>query len=180
MRHALSLIAITGLVACGEPVSTTNGAASGAQRIYCGRLIDGIGDDARSGVTISIVDSRISAVSAGGSADDADIDLSAYTCLPGLIDTHTHVVEAASDSYDLSIYYTRSLDDEQVLATANAATTLGAGFTTVRNVGSYNGWAGRVLRDRINSGEIPGPAHAGGRLLPDHSGWRWRPCNTRS
>ena len=27
----------------------------------------------------------------------------------------------------------------------------------LRNVGAYNGWAGRVLRDRINSGEIDGP-----------------------
>jgi imidazolonepropionase-like amidohydrolase len=74
-----------------------------------------------------------------------------------LIDTHTHIVENSGDTADLSIFYARPLDEEQEIARINAATTLGAGFTTVRNVGAYNGWAGRVLRDRINEGEIPGP-----------------------
>lgn len=157
MQRLIPIFLISTLVACdGKPAPEDTAAANG-QTIYCGTLIDGLMDSARSGVTVAIVDERIDAVSEGGSANEADVDLSAFTCLPGLIDTHTHIVESASDTYDLSIYYTRSLEDEQVLATKNAATTLGAGFTTVRNVGSYNGWAGRVLRDRINNGEIPGP-----------------------
>jgi len=157
MRRLIPIFLIAILVACDGKLAPEDKVAATGQTVYCGKLIDGLVDDARSGVTVTIVDERISAVSEGGSAKDADIDLSDFTCLPGLIDTHTHIVEAASDTYDLSIYYTRSLEDEQVLAAKNAATTLGAGFTTVRNVGSYNAWAGRVLRDRINNDEIPGP-----------------------
>lgn len=125
--------------------------------VYCGTLIDGISIEPQSNKTVVIKDRRVESVLDGKPSSGAVVDFSEYTCLPGLIDTHTHIVESAGDTADLSVYYTRSLDDEQVLAKKNAATTLGVGFTTVRNVGAYNGWAERVLRDRINSGEIPGP-----------------------
>lgn len=157
MRRFLVLILIGSLASCGGKPASDQMAAAKVTRVYCGRLIDGLADKTRNGVTVSIVNGRIRAVSEDESAEDASIDLSEYTCLPGLIDTHTHVVEAAGDTADLSIFYTRPLEDEQEIARINAATTLGVGFTTVRNVGAYNGWAGRVLRDRINSGEIPGP-----------------------
>jgi imidazolonepropionase-like amidohydrolase len=130
---------------------------SGSMSVYCGTLINGISNEPLSNKTVVIKDRRVESVLDGKPSSGAVVDFSEYTCLPGLIDTHTHIVESAGDTADLSVYYTRSLDDEQVLAKKNAATTLGVGFTTVRNVGAYNGWAERVLRDRINSGEIPGP-----------------------
>lgn len=130
---------------------------TGSMSVYCGTLIDGIANEPQSNKTVVITDSRVESVLDGRPSSGAVLDLSAYTCLPGLIDTHTHIVEGAGDTADLSIFYTRSLDDEQVIAQKNAATTLGVGFTTVRNVGAYNGWAERVLRDRINRGDIAGP-----------------------
>ena len=39
----------------------------------------------------------------------------------------------------------------------NAGATLGAGFTTVRDVGTYVGWTDRILRNSINSGQVAGP-----------------------
>lgn len=157
MQRLAPLVLTTTLVACGAASLPEAVVEGNARTVYCGTLIDGIASEPRTGMTITIVDGRIDTVRSGSPATGEFIDLSEHTCLPGLIDTHTHIVERAGDTADLSIFYTRSLEDEQEIARENAAITLGAGFTTVRNVGAYNGWAGRVLRDRINTGEIAGP-----------------------
>ena len=41
-------------------------------------------------------------------------------------------------------------------ATVNARTTLLAGFTTVRDVGTYRAFTDVALRDAINDGTVPG------------------------
>lgn len=127
---------------------------SGNLTIRCGILVDGISEQPNTMQTVEIVDGRISSV--GYSDDAVDLDLSAYTCMPGFIDTHTHIAEPISTA-DLSIFYTISTRELQEAAGVNAATTLAAGVTTVRNVGTYVAWMGRDLRDRINRGEVIGP-----------------------
>lgn len=156
-RVIISLIAAATLVACDSAPVETSAPDINLVEVHCGTLIDGLADEPMTNKTVAIFNGRIDAILDGPPPTDHYIDLSDFTCLPGLIDTHTHLVEGDGDTADLSIFYTRSLEDEQEIARVNAAITLGAGFTTVRNVGAYNGWAGRVLRDRINSGEIDGP-----------------------
>jgi imidazolonepropionase-like amidohydrolase len=158
MARLITLImTATALAACDTPPVEKNSPHIDLVTVYCGSLIDGLSDEPATSKTVTVFNGRIDAVVDGPPSVDHYVDLSGYTCLPGLIDTHTHIVEGAGDTADLSIFYTRSLEDEQEIARKNAAITLGAGFTTARNVGAYNGWAGRVLRDRINSGEIDGP-----------------------
>ncbi|MGI9203310.1 MAG: amidohydrolase family protein [Woeseiaceae bacterium] len=152
---ALLLTAL--LTGCGKTATDSTTTTVTATTVFCGALIDGLSNVPMRDQTVTIVDKRITAITNGAPTDDDFLDLSDHTCLPGLIDTHTHMVESAGDTADLSIYYTRSLDDEQDIARELAARTLNAGFTTVRNLGAYNGWAGRTLRNRINDGEIPGP-----------------------
>jgi imidazolonepropionase-like amidohydrolase len=85
---------------------------------------------------------------------DREVDLTAYTLLPGLIDVHTHLTMAT----DFDPYFELSMTPgkEAILGVENAKTTLEAGFTSVRNVGA-NGFTDVALRDEINAGHIPGP-----------------------
>ncbi|MEQ9561137.1 MAG: amidohydrolase family protein, partial [Woeseiaceae bacterium] len=133
---------------------------SGSMAVRCGFLIDGLLDSPRIDRLVVIRDGRIEAISPGNSPPPVAlplIDLSDYTCLPGLIDTHTHITDRADETRDLSIYYSRSIDEERRISRSNAEITLFAGFTTIRNVGAYSGWSGRDIRDAINAGQVAGP-----------------------
>jgi len=87
-------------------------------------------------------------------AGDREIDLTADTVLPGLIDVHTHLTMATN----FDPYFELSMTDgkEAIIGVENAKTTLEAGFTSVRNVGA-GGFTDVALRDEINAGHIPGP-----------------------
>src|SRR5690606_16697770 len=114
---------------------------SGSIAVRCGRLIDGLADAPARDRLVIVRFGRIERVTDGG-ADTAGLpllDLSRYTCLPGLIDTHTHLTDRANETRDLSVYFSRSDDDSLRISRANAEITLFAGFTSVRNVGAYVG-----------------------------------------
>jgi imidazolonepropionase-like amidohydrolase len=131
--------------------------APGAVR--CGKLLD-----ARSGRTLVdqvIVFDASGTITAVGSADSrftpggvTVVDLSNATCLPGLIDVHTHLTgEPSSTGYQgLGI----SVPREAITGAKNARLTVRAGFTTVRNVGASN-YTDVALRDGINDGDVEGP-----------------------
>jgi len=145
----------------GQPKSAAN-----ALLIDCGRLIDGVSDTVREQQRLRIENERIVSVepirvtdspSKNTSQVAPDLDLRAHTCMPGLIDLHTHLTDIPENTVDFRIYPRRSPEDHLKLARANAAATLQAGFTTVRDVGGYVGGLDRELRDDINAGRTPGP-----------------------
>lgn len=84
------------------------------------------------------------------------VDWSAYTVLPGLIDLHTHLSDTGS-SADLADPLKTSPVDTVLIGARNARLTLEAGFTTVRDVGTYRGLTDVALRNAINKGLVPGP-----------------------
>ncbi len=142
--------------ACAEHVDNAP-IATFSMSVFCGTLIDGLADEPLQARTIRITGDRIASIETGKPEGGDFIDLTEYTCLPGLIDTHTHIVDNANDTADLRVFYTRTAEEDLAFSKQNSATTLGAGFTTIRNVGSYRGWSGRDARDAINRGDFPGP-----------------------
>jgi imidazolonepropionase-like amidohydrolase len=132
---------------------------TGSLVIRCGSLIDGVASEPRRDVTVIVRGGRIASLEAGTKTptDLPLLDLSEYTCLPGLIEMHDHITERPEDAADFSIYLRRTADEQWALSREYAQATLLAGFTTVRNVGVYTAWTDRDLRDAINRGEVAGP-----------------------
>lgn len=132
---------------------------SGTVTLHCGRLIDGVSSAAHGPSTVVIRQGRIESVSAGTHSQPgvASLDLSQYTCLPGLIDMHTHLSDSAHETSDLSVYYRRTPAEQGAIARVSARDTLMAGFTGARDVGTYIAWVDRDLRDAINQGAAVGP-----------------------
>jgi imidazolonepropionase-like amidohydrolase len=132
---------------------------AGSIVLRCGRLIDGLSPRVRRDVAVVVRDGRIASV--GRLPRDARelrvLDLREHTCLPGLIDLHTHLTERPQDTADLRVYFTRTDEEQRAISRASAAATLAAGFTSVRNVGAYIEGADLALRDAIARGELPGP-----------------------
>lgn len=79
-----------------------------------------------------------------------------HTCLPGLIDSHTHLTSKANSRTTYSDKFRLNPADHAIQATVDARRTLLAGFTTVRNLGDGN-YETVALRNAINAGSIPGP-----------------------
>src|SRR5207302_6902091 len=85
-------------------------------------------------------------------------DFPGCTVLPGLIDTHVHLVFSALSSNAAVVEQVTGETDEQLLrrALANARAALRAGVTTVRDCGG-RGRVTQEVRDRIRRGEAEGP-----------------------
>ncbi len=157
MPSRLDLLAGLLLVTTTVSASTPPLAGSGTLAIRCGLLIDGIAAEPRRDVTVVIESGRIASVGGAAPAGLPTLDLGGYTCLPGLIDMHTHLTDRPGDTADLSVHYRRTPEQQLAIARENARATLLAGFTTVRDVGTYPAWTDRALRDEINAGDSLGP-----------------------
>ena len=151
-------------VAASAPATTAaqTPAAPPVIAVRAGRLVDVERGEVRRDQLILIQGERITAVQPGSTRPPAGarlIDLSRYSVLPGLIDCHSHLIGDLTDA-DALLPLQRSAAQEAFSGVRNARSTLLAGFTTVRDVGTYRALVDAALRDAINDGTVIGPRMA--------------------
>ncbi len=157
-RHASPMktqmcIALVALLTAGAASAET------VSYIHAGHLLDKPGTAPRGASTIVVRDGRIAQILPGLVAPPEGvilIDQSRRFVLPGLIDSHVHLVSDAGGNAGLIESVTSSPAVNAFRAAANAKKTVMAGFTTVRNLGDDDG-ATLALRDVIAAGDLPGP-----------------------
>ena len=128
--------------------------------IRCGRLLNPVDGSITVNAVIIVRGERVEQVGAGLRIPDGAtvIDLQSYTVLPGLIDSHTHVLLQPEDERGAPPVITKSQAFRTVQGVAAARRDLEAGFTTMRDLDSEGaGFADVAVRDGINRGIIPGP-----------------------
>jgi imidazolonepropionase-like amidohydrolase len=133
--------------------------------IRCGAVIDGRTQQPRKNADIWIKGARIARVAPRAHdqlmpAGTKVLDLSNETCLPGLIDAHTHVLlqgDITAADYDRQLLKW-SPDYRTILGTQSARKALEYGFTTIRDLETEGaGYADVDIKRAINAGVIPGP-----------------------
>lgn len=126
--------------------------------IRAGRLIDTETGRVLDHQTIIVRDGLVESVgpSVTAPAEAKVVDLSDYTVLPGLIDMHTHLT-IDPNAKDPLTELGHTAAERAFGALPNARKVLMAGFTTVRDLGSYRALVDVALRDAINRGDVVGP-----------------------
>lgn len=128
----------------------------GVVRVRAGRLVDVVAGEALHDRVVRIRGDRIEAVDPDGGSP-VDIDLSAYTLLPGLIDCHAHLIGEIDSGHGYASLVQRTGAQEALTGVRNARDTILAGFTTVRDVGTFRAFVDVALRDAIEAGDVLGP-----------------------
>jgi len=158
-----SLVAVVMLMSAFAVAQTKPDGPAKITYLRCGTLYDGKSDAPQKLVTVQIVGGKIGSVTAGNSAEVSGpevIDLSNEVCLPGLIDTHTHVLlqgDITADDYDVQLLKW-STPYRTILGTQAAKRAMEYGFTTIRDLETEGaGYADVDIKKAINNGVIPGP-----------------------
>lgn len=128
--------------------------------LVAGSLVDVESAEVRRDQVVLIEGERIREVrpSSEGIPDGASVvDLGSATLVPGMIDCHAHMVGELDTGQGYAGLVTTTAAREAMTGVRNARDTLLAGFTTVRDVGTFRAFVDCALRDAIEAGWVAGP-----------------------
>jgi imidazolonepropionase-like amidohydrolase len=127
--------------------------------IRAGRLIDVDRAEVLQDRVIVVEGDRIADVLTEAPAETSSvtIDLSDHSVMPGLMDMHAHMIGEMETGLGYAALVMRTAAQEAMSGVRNARATLQAGFTTVRDVGTFRAFVDCALRDAIAAGDTPGP-----------------------
>lgn len=135
-------------------------AAERTVALHCAQVLDVKTGKLAAGQMILVEGNRIASIAPAAAVRLASktelVDLTRQVCLPGLIDVHTHLVGSSGDEFSGGPLR-RSAAQMAFESIGNAKATLEAGFTSVRDLGTYRAFVDVALRDAIAKGLVPGP-----------------------
>jgi imidazolonepropionase-like amidohydrolase len=162
----LAAFVVTALFTLPATLLAAGGSASGAPVaegtvvVRADRVLDPVSGELIADGWVRVVDGRIAEVGRGaGPAGVSTLELGDRTLLPGLMDLHTHLASSIDGDW-VNRPVRETAADAALRGAGNARTTLRAGFTTVRDVGSV-GFVDVALAKAIAAGTIEGP-----RVIP--------------
>jgi len=123
------------------------------------RVIDTVRGESLRDRAVVVNGERIEGLIAATDVPDGGrvIRLDGSTLLPGLMDAHSHLIGLQDGGQGYASLVTRTGAQEALTGVKNARDTLLAGFTTVRDVGTFRAFVDVALRDAIEAGWVEGP-----------------------
>ena len=125
--------------------------------LKCGQFFDSVNECVKENVWVVVEDNKIAEVSENEvCCEGAEyIDLSEKFVMPGMIDTHMHIMMNGEPSGMMDMY--SKMDADYAFdSMKNVQADLMAGFTTIRDEGCIN-FVDVSVKNAINSGKIWGP-----------------------
>ena len=164
MHRLTASAGVAAVLVLAAPVTAQAQAVSGAgpvTLVQAGRLLDRPGQAPRGPSTVVVRDGRIveirdGFVDAAAFPGATVIDQRERFVMPGLIDSHVHLVSDLGGQAGFLSGVTENLPTHAYRAAENAQKTLMAGFTTVRNLGDEGGVT-LALADETAAHRLPGP-----------------------
>ena len=131
----------------------------GRSVVLAGRLFDpGVGGVVEDRALVIGEGRVLDVVPAGEAPASGDVvDLTSRTVLPGLIDCHAHLIGELDAGQGYAFLVNRTAAEEALTGVPNARDTVLAGFTTVRDIGTFHAFTDLALRDAIDAGRLLGP-----------------------
>src|SRR5947209_9168872 len=149
-----------------RPVKLVPPPPDGPVYIRCGALFDGKSDKLQTDTVIVVERDRIKQVvkysppAGAQGVKSTNLDLPNLTCLPGMVESHTHVFlqgDRKPGQYDAQLLK-QSVAYRAIEATTAAHAALDWGYTTIRDLETEGaGYADVDVRDAINRGLVWGP-----------------------